>query len=312
MEAQARAGVSVDGSTLRYAEVEHYGAHRRLLRLGSCAFDFDVMEQVLQSKAPANLKTVGEALRDVFAGSVAAELRVALHPPSCCTFFTPLPADLPERDGRQRLKREAALLMGVKLHAPLHLQADALYAETLGDGSAVEWFHVLALPGATRTRFDGLLRDLPPKQYRFGSSMKGAAAVAARTEPPGTQKPDAGKPLVVAVGWYATHIEYALLHEGTWRFGYHTAPGSPADAVFFTVALLQRIKRKPEEVQRICVYGADVEMERFEAFRHVFGRPPERMNPLDAVEVDAGEAGTPPLAAQFGAEAYAPCIGLAL
>ena len=302
MNAQARAGISIDGSTLRYAEVEHYGVHSRLLRLGSCAFDFEVMDQVLQSGGGTHLKTVGEALRDVFSGSVASELHVALPPTACCSFFAPLPRGLSEAEQQRRLRREAALLMERTSAGPFHLRTDVLYEETLHDGSAVAWFHVLALPQAIHARFDGLLRGLPPKRYRFGLSGQGAAAVAARAE-----APRADRPLTLAVGWYPTHTEYVLMHEGTWRFSFHTSAGSPADAAYFAVALLQRMERKPDEVERVYIYGVDVEETRFEAFRRVFALAPQRLSPIDAVEIDAGH-----LSAQFNAEAYAPCVGVAL
>ena len=307
MNAQARAGISIDGSTLRYAEVEHYGAHGRLLRLGSCAFDFELMEQVLQSGEPAHLKTVGEALRDVFAGSVATEVHVALPPTACCSFLTPLPKGLAEAEQQRRLRREAALLMGQTSAGPFHLRADALYEEALRDGSAVAWFHVLALPQAVHARFDGLLRGLPPTRYRFGLSGQGAAAVAARAETSGTETSGTERPLTLAVGWYPAYTEYALLHGGAWRFGFHTPASSPADAAYFAVVLLERMGRRADEVGRVYVYGVDVEEARFEVLGRVFAQAPQRLSPMEAVETDAGH-----LSAQFNAEAYAPCVGAAL
>ena len=302
MDALARAGISIDGKTLRYAEVEHYGVHRRLLRLGSCAFDFEVIAQVFEEADAAHLKTVREALRDVFSGSVASELRVALHPPSCCSFFSPVPAELTEAERQPRLRREAALLMQEEADVPFHLRTDVLYDETLSDGTAVAWMHALALPRAIHARFDGLLRGLPAKRYRFGLSTQGAAAVAARTEPESAERT-----LAVCVGQYPTHFEYALLDGGTWRFGYHTASGSPVDAAYFTVALLERMGRRPDEVQQVYLYGVDVRVEAFEVFEQVFGHAPKRLSPVAAVEMEEES-----LASQFNAEAYAPCIGVTL
>ena len=302
MDALARAGISIDGKTLRYAEVEHYGVHRRLLRLGSCAFDFEVTPQMLHDGEAAHLKTVSEALRDVFSGSVASELRVALHPPSCCSFFSPLPAELTEAERQPRLRREAALLLQEEADVPFHLRTDALYDETLSDGTAVAWMHALALPRSTHGRFDGLLRGLPTKRYRFGLSTQGAAAVAARAEPEAAERP-----LTVTIGHYPTHLEYALLDRGTWRFGYHTASGSPVDAAYFTVALLERMGRTPGEVRQVYFYGVDVPVEDADVFSQVFGHAPKRLSPVAAVEVEEGS-----LTSQFNAEAYAPCVGVTL
>ena len=297
MNAQARAGISVDGSTLRYAEVEHYGPHGRLLRLGSCDFDFEVLDVLLRGGAPDRLETVGEALGDVFAGSVASEMVVALPPTACCSFFSPLPSGLPEAERQRRLRREAAVLMGRTSAAPFHLRSDPLYEEARGAGR-LRWFHALALPQAIRARFDGLLRGLPPKRYRFSPNGQGAAAVAARAGAAG---------LAVTIGWYPTHAEYGLVEDGAWRFGFHTATASPADVAYFAVALLGRAGRTSDEVQRVYAYGVDVEEGRFETLERVFGQAPQRLNPLEVVELDGG---APP--ASFKAEAYAPCIGVAL
>ena len=66
MEARARAGIELHDTALRYAELERRGDRYQLLRLGSCDFDFGVLDE-LQAEAPRYLDIVGEALRDVLA-----------------------------------------------------------------------------------------------------------------------------------------------------------------------------------------------------------------------------------------------------
>ena len=69
METPARAGIDVYGSALRYVELERFGARYRLLRLGRCDFDFDIVVMVWgQSLSPGNEQ------RD-FWGSASADIR---------------------------------------------------------------------------------------------------------------------------------------------------------------------------------------------------------------------------------------------
>ena len=56
MDVRARAGIDIYGTVLRYAEVEQRGPRYRLLRLGSCDFDFDIAEAVLQGNPPGFFK----------------------------------------------------------------------------------------------------------------------------------------------------------------------------------------------------------------------------------------------------------------
>jgi len=80
MDVRARAGIDIYGTVLRYAEVEQRGPRYQLLRLGSCDFDFDIAEAMLQASSPEHIEALTDALNDVFEGSIAARLHVTLHP----------------------------------------------------------------------------------------------------------------------------------------------------------------------------------------------------------------------------------------
>jgi hypothetical protein len=308
MEANARAGIDIYGNVLRYAEVEQYGTRYRLLRLGSCDFDFDVADAVWQADQSGHLSTVAEALADVFAGSAADQFQVTVHPPTCFSFFTPVPAGISDAARKVRLQQEAALLAGTDI--PLRLTADALYSAYVGDpAERVDWVHVLAVPERIHTRFDRILRSLPQARHRLMVSMQAAAATVGRLLPlhanGGTA--DAEAPYTLAVGGYGGHVEFTLCHRQRWHFSHFTDTGPAADLAYYAVALLQRLHLHPADVGTLYVYGHPQDTGLADLLERVFHRRPAALNPLEVVDLDAGS-----LTADFDAEAYVSCMGAAL
>jgi hypothetical protein len=208
MDARVLAGIDLYGRTLRYAEVEcydveHHGTRHRLLRLGSCDFEFDVT-RVLWS-APADqqqqshqqqLETLGKALADVYESTSAGELRVVVHPPQAYSFFAPAPARAARAARLEHFAREAQLLAdgdaadgsgSVRGNGPsgardgLHVTADECYAERGVNGRRA-WFHVLALSGEAHARFRRVMHTLPLPDFRWTISMEGAARAAVLLE----------------------------------------------------------------------------------------------------------------------------------
>src|SRR5690606_14335340 len=123
MDAQARAGIEFSDTVLRYAEVEQYGSRFRLLRLGTCDFDFRLVDDLLHRHHPDALEVVREALQDVFSGSIATSLHAALHPSLTTSFFTSIPAGLSTEERRRRLANEAMLLTGAERPETLNVSA---------------------------------------------------------------------------------------------------------------------------------------------------------------------------------------------
>lgn len=304
MEAHARAGIDIYGNVLRYAEVEQYGTRFRLLRLGSCEFDFDVGAELLSGGQPQHLETVAEAVGDVFSGSIASALHVALHPPGCYSFFTPVPAETPEAARKVRLQQEAAVLAGVE--TPLRLTADALYSEQIVDDGQLDWVHVLAVEETDYGRLEHILNRLPKPRHRLMASMQAAALVVGHLAS-GEAEDDGSSPFTLAIGWYPTHIEYTLCRDGRWYFSHYTDAGTGADSAYFSAALLGRLRLTPGAVGRVLVYGSGIDLDDFDILRHVFAVVPERLNPLRVVDLDPAS-----LAPGFDAEAYVACVGAAL
>ncbi len=299
-----RAGIDIYGKVLRYAEVEQRQERYHLLRLGRCDFDFDVAAALLEGAAE-RLEALTDALSDVFEGSTAARLYVSLHPPHCYSFFTPLPPEVSKEERKQRLLDEAALLTRSGAKEPLRLTADRLYADTLDEDERVEWYHVLAVQDGLHAGFDRVFRMLPQTHNRMMVSMHAVANAVERIE----QQDEAPRqaPFSLAIGWYPTHVEYTLCHQGRWYFDHFTDADDPDDCAYFALLLLNRLDLSPAAVGRVFLYGGYQDLEAFASLGDVFTVAPEPLDPRRLIELDEQS-----MAADEHLDAYAPCIGVAL
>lgn len=305
MEACARAGIDIYDTVLRYAEVEQYGSRYRLLRLGSCDFDFNLTNDLIVEGKKESIETISEALYDVFTGSIASELQVTLHPPSCYSFFVPITANLSDADRKVRLQQETAVLAGVDM--ALRLSADAVYTERINGGEPIDWVHVLAVREEVFDRFERILKVLPHARHRFVVSMHSAATTMITIDRRLAGLENENRPYVLAVGWYPSHIEYTLCRQNRWYFSHYTKAGSHCDSAYFAVALLNHVKIKPSEIGQVYLYGTGVDSKKFGYFQSIFSLEPEYLNPLSVVDLDPGS-----LTSNFDSEAYVPCVGAAL
>ena len=308
MDVRARAGIDIYGTVLRYAEVEQRGPRYQLLRLGSCDFDFDIAEAVLQASPPEHLEALTDALTDVFEGSVAARLHVTLHPPTCYSFFTALPVEVAAEERKKRLLRDASLLTRSGSPQPLRLTADPVYTETMDDGETVEWFHVLALNERLHARFDRICRMLPQSRHRMTLSMHAVANAVERIERRGGEGEGRQQaPFTLALGWYPTHVEFTLCRHTHWYFSHFSEAAPPADCAYFALALTSRLGLDQDAVGRVFVYGGFKQADDFANLAEVFPAAPEPLNPMQLIDLDQDS-----MAASFDHAAYAPCLGVAL
>lgn len=305
MDATPHAGIDIYGAALRYAEVEQHGDHYRLLRLGSCDFDFNLDHALLgdEDTDPGHLATVAEALGDVFEGSEAATLRITLHPPRCYSFFVPLPLDITEEARLDRLQAEATVLVGAASKEDLHLTVDTVHTESLNGEGEVGWNHVLALPTEAHVRFKRVVETLPPASLRLMLSMHGATAAIGRL----ARRPEATAAYTLALGWYPTHLEYSILRDGAWYFSHHTPAASPNDTTYYAISLLRRFGLTKQDVEQIYVYGEEAPPAAFAPLERIFRRSVQRLDPLGIVNLSPES-----FEADFNPEAYAACLGSTL
>ncbi len=308
MNVRARAGIDVYGTTVRYAEVEQQGPRYRLLRLGRLAFDFDaaaVLHAADTADAADHLNVLGNALGEAFADTAATRLHVVIHPPHTYSFFTPLPVDADRDQRKQRLLREAALLMRAGAARPLRLTADPLYTETLDEGPTLEWYHVLALHERMHTRLDRILRPLSPPHFRMTLSMHAVANAIDRLERRSGEAETRTAPYTLAIGWYPTHVEYVVCRRGRWYFSLYTDADDPADCAYFALLLTGRLHLTPEDLGRLYLYGAPLNPDDFASLHDVFGLTPEPFDPMRLVEMDVDT-----FSPDDDLNAYTPCIGV--
>ncbi len=301
----ALAAVALYGTALRYAEVEPAaGPHEsgRLRRLGTCDFDFAVDEAVLGLTGPTYLDTVIEAVREIFRGTSARSLLVAVHPPALTGFFAPLPEALAAPERYEQLRQEAALLADVSTSQPVRIRAVPVRTEVLADGPH-RWHHVLHVPEPVHARLMLIAKALGVNTYDLVDTTHAAAAVvraldAHRAAPP--------PPFTLALGAYPGHTELALVHDGQWYHGHHAPGRAPEDAAYFAAALLDRLGLQAGQVRRVVLYGEEADPARYGLLADLFGAAPTLLDPL------AVYGRTPPEAGPALLAAYVPCVGALL
>lgn len=304
---QAVAGIDIYGDTVRYAEVQSQGEGvYRLRRLGSCDFAFDVADELLHGDDTQHTDVLTNALRDVFAGTEATTLRIALHPTDAYAFFTLVGEATSDAQRQEQMAQEAALLAEVSSPDTLHVTSEAVRTDTLSDGRSVEWMHVLALPTPVQERLAAAVRPLPHERHEWLLTTQGTARVAewmaAREE-----APSEATPYTLVIGRYANHAEYVVLQNGSWHFGHHAVTRSPADCAYYGVALLERLDIPFDAVGRVRVYGEDVASADLAPLESVVGTEPAPLDPLPVVGLTPAD-----LQNDIRPEMYVPCVGVTL
>ena len=214
------------------------------------------MADALSSSAqPMYLDTLAEALHDVFAESIASDLHIVFHPSNCYSFFTPLYVDLSEEERKYRLQEEATLLTTSENPVPLHLTADVVYTETLENGRIVEWFHVLGIEEQVHHQLNTVLSALPHTSFRFNLSTRGTANAIERIARKENRTLSPLSVYTLAIGYYKTHVEYALCRRHRWFFSHHAESETAVDSVYFAIALLRRLGIDRSEVGQLYIYG---------------------------------------------------------
>lgn len=309
----SRAGIEVYGRAMRYAEVQGAAGGAgalQLVRLGACDFEFDVAEALLGLSGPTHLDTIATAVREIFAGSAARSLVVAVHPWNCTSFFSPLPPGMPPSARFEQLRQEAAMLSDATVARPVRVKAQPVRIETLADGQRAHWHHVLRLSDSVHARLAHV--TTPPDAsesawtHEFVDATAAAAAVVGRRFEMGREDGADEDPFALAIGVYGARCEVALCRGATWHFGYHAEAGALEDGAYFVAALLDRLGVGLDAVEQLFLYGDSAGEDAIEGVEGLLGLRAQPLNPLDAFR--PARSGADPLTLA----SYTPVIGALL
>ncbi len=265
--------VGLSGPVLRFAEVIDGEAEGpRLRRLGAVDFAFDAEQAVLGEGNPAALDDVGEALRDVLAGTAAEALAIVAHPSVTTTFFTPLPVGLGEDAREVQLTQETALLADVAPTQAVRVRAVPVRTERAGGGER-QWFHVVHVGEPVHNRLSRLADGLGVPGYDVVDATRAVAASLLATV-----EPAEGVDLVVGV--YASHTEVVLCRGGDFLFANHGPGTTPADTAYFALAALQQAGFDIADAGRLFVYGDDATPDRLSLAAEFVGHDPTALDPF--------------------------------
>jgi len=303
---RTRASIALEGSVLSFAEIAPQATGYRLDRLGSCDFEANIGQDILGAAASKHLATVQEAVRDIFDQSEAASLTVVVPPTVGYEVFVPTPEGTAPEEAHALIRQDIALLAGSAKLATLEVTTEPLHTTRVADVGTVQWYHAMAATKALRPRFEALGEALGVDTVRMLLSTRTATALMQLLHRTPDGDPPAA-PYTLALGWYTTHVEYIVCHGDRWHYSHHTAPGTVADAAYFAISLLKRLRIPPLAVGRLYIYGTGVDLDAFGPMAKLFNTTPLCLDPLQALALDRAH-----LDEQFAAEAFASCIGAAL
>jgi hypothetical protein len=304
MSESVSAAITIQGSTLRYAEVKRTDQHHRLLRFGEHGFPFDLGQVLLHEEGKAQqVGQVATVLGEAFADTEAHELRVGVHPLDAYSFFTPISSDVPVRDRKRQLFQQAALVTGARSKNELHMASQTVRTTQDSDGEPFMWVHVLAVPEVVDERMSELIGTLPVARYDWIASSEAVGRVTSRLERTGGSAQEALRPYTLTVGQYPSHTEYALTRNREWYHAHYAEEAdSPENRAYFAVGFMNRVGVSLDAVGRLYVYGQDVDVAEYGPFVSIFDRAPEVLDPFRVVQSRTDPSETE------GA-AYAACIG---
>lgn len=309
MSQPVSAAIHIQGSTIRCAEIVQRNAAPDLRRFGQRTFEFDVA-QVLWEGAGTNdsLSRVAAAVENTLEGTEASEVRVVLHPLDVFSFFTPVSAELSERDRMHHVIQQAALLAGTRSPTSLRITPRAVRTVDHGNGELIEWIHVLAVPKEIKERIEVLLDSISVQDHvQIVSSEAVARLVAFVKEKELASASPSSAPYSLALGQYPTHTEFSLTYNQAWHHALATREAqSDENRVYYAVGFLNRAGIPLKEIGRLFVYGTEVDRDAFGPFESIFSCESERLDPFQVLRrfpepPDEGAPGS-----------YAPCIGGAL
>lgn len=306
MTESASAALYIHGPTIRWAEVVREDGTPVLRRFGRRTFDADVMGAIRGEEEGESLDEMAEVVAEGLADSAAPDVSVVVHPLQVYRFFTPVSADLSERDRMRRVVQQAALVTGTRSPEALRITPTSVRTEQNG-GDRVEWVHVVAVPTAVNGRMETLVEGLPMEEHSVLVSTEATARLMGVIEGgEGVYAGSGSGPYSLALGQYGTHTEYTLTDTQEWHHSHVTKETRSANQPYYALGFLNRIGVSVRDIGRIYTYGSKGENVAFPMFEDVFGVEARRLDPSRVSFFDTAKVQGETV------EALAPCLGAVL
>lgn len=301
------AAIHIQGSTIRYAEIEPEGSALGLRRLGQETFEFDVARVLWEEDGGTDaFDRVEAVVRKALEGTEASVLGLVVHPLDVYSFFVPISTGLSERERGQRVAHQAALVTNTRSPDALHTTS-RLVRTVEAEGEAVDWVHVLAVPQAVEERLEALTAALPVQDLVQMVSGEAIAWLMNHAEFEQVLPAENEGPYRLAIGLYPTHTEYALTCKGAWYHAHAAQEArSPENRAYFGVGVLNRIGVSLNEIEQLLVYGPDADPVPGGPFESIFDRSPVSFAPSEVLPQLSGRP------EEEVSDAHLLCIGGAL
>ncbi len=294
MRKSVRAGVFFEQSQMRYAEVERASHGPRLLRLGSCDFDFDAETAILHGQQD-RLTTIRDALSDVYSGTDSEDFCVVLPSSAGVAFFAPVPAGMDVAARSKLLANEAAIVAGSDAYELV--SAERADGGDSGDGAADLWHYVAAIPQQLKDRLSELLSGFPAVRQHYLSASQAAVRIAlSRTR--------ATPRRLALVGCHAGHADIAITNDLTLVTGKTVITEAATDTCYYLAAMLVEEGLDSDRLDAVLLYGTSATDELVRMVRSRIHAGADRLNPLEVVVNDPSS-----VKASFDATRYVLCIG---
>lgn len=297
------AGIVFSETSLRYAVVDH-GSGRSLNKLGSCEFEFNLLDGLKSGLTDENRETVVAAISDTLAAAGASELVVGVHPSLARTYYTLVDNSLSADSQGEQFRREGELLFSSD--KSFHSWSETLHhvIDESSSSRQMDWHMVTLLSAAVRGQVEEIVKKaLNQPTISFLSALEAARRVVRKFDATHTR----GNSFGLLAGQFGDLTEMAILYEGAIVHGHTIAAGSADDFFYWLVVLATRLDISPSLISNLYVFGDNVDHSQFERAVRTLHMEITGVNPLEHARLRV--TGVHP---DFEAPGFAACIGAAL
>ncbi|NND72347.1 MAG: hypothetical protein HKN43_12305 [Rhodothermales bacterium] len=295
------AGIVVAQRSIQYTAVNH-SEGRKLDRLGSCDFDFDLLESLNSGISHDEQQSLTDAVNDVLGDSGASRLNIGIHPAIGHTFFTLSPESHAEEDRAKQFQDEGQLLFDD--HDAFHAASASLH-HVINESLEVQHdlYMVTLVPSSIKSVLDSVTRSIANGNVSYLPCAQGVQHLVRSVE----ASPDHSSAFSLLVGQYRGHVVMSMMHRGTIVHGHTVSPATAQDYLYWAIVLATRLDVSPSAIRRIYFYGDETDPLMLEDLRLSTGSELVRVDPFAYSDISVGH-----IRPDFDLSAYASCIGIVL